>query len=423
MRVAAAVRAGAARASERGAFASLDAFLSPLTPGVAAHLREVARRGPRRRDDVFAKVGASATVNRGFMRCLARDDTMKLGDYAALAGTVDFFRRGNAAGTDPYRRDSLAAKVGWSAYNVLRGRPSPLLREVHAISPRFALVMFGANDIENNKIRVYADTMLTVVDELTARGVIPILSNVAPRNDDPDADRLVSRYGRVVEAIARARRVPWIDLHGAFVRLPERGLMSDGVHPSAYVAGGELRTCDFEPEGLKSGQNVRNLLNLRMLDRLRRTVLDGQPAPDPAVTGLRGAGTTSDPVRIDRLPFAQVASTKGHTEARIARYPGCHASEDESGPERVYRLKLSKPARLRVQALYGHDVDVDVHLLGARASGDACIARADSNLVTDVPAGTYHIVVDTFVPPGGHAAPGQYVLMVERAPDQDPTSD
>ncbi|MFW6050660.1 MAG: SGNH/GDSL hydrolase family protein [Myxococcota bacterium] len=413
----AAVRAGASAGREAP---SLDSFLSPLTPEVVAHLREVAARVPNRRDDVFAKLGDSATVNRGFLRCFARADEVALHDHADLAETIAFFRDGNAGGRDPYRRDSMAAKVGWSAHNVLKGHPSPLLREVRAISPRFAVVMFGTNDIEMKRPQVFADRMRAIVDALTARGVIPILSSVTPRNSDADADRLVPTYGRIVEAIARARQVPFIDLHAALAALPDRGLMSDGVHPSTYIEGNSLRGCDFGPEGLRFGQNVRNLLTMRMLHRLRRAVVEGEPAPDPSVPPPAGAGTASDPVRVERLPFAVMDTTAG-ADASIGRYD-CDASKDESGPERVYRLRVGEPMRLRVQVLHRH-ADVDVHLLGARAVGAQCEARADSELVVDVPAGIHHVAVDTFVPEGGEAAPGEYVLLLEPAPDAEPAAD
>lgn len=401
---------------------SMDDYLAPLTPDVVAHLRAVVARAPDRRDDVFIKVGDSATVNRGFMRCLARPDEVSFGEHAELAETAAFFRGGNAGGIDPYRRDSRAAKVGWSAHNALKGSPSPLMREVWAASPRFALVMFGTNDIEMNRPEVFADRMRAIVDVLTARGVIPILSTVIPRNSDAEADRLVPRYGRVVEAIARARKVPYIHLHAAMVGLPDRGLMSDGVHPSTRVAGNELRGCDFDRQGLQYGQNVRNLLNLRMLDRLRRTILDGEPAPDSGQAARSGPASADEPAPIARLPYAVMRSTENAT-SELDGYPGCAAEKDESGPEHVYRIRLDEPTRLRVQVLHRRDADLDVHLLGDRPTERACTARADTTLVADVPAGTHHLVVDTFVPEGGKPAPGTYVLLVEPAPDATPGSD
>ena len=53
-------------------------FLSPLTPEVVSHLREIASRVPNRSDDVFAKVGDSATVNRGFIQCFADPESVRL---------------------------------------------------------------------------------------------------------------------------------------------------------------------------------------------------------------------------------------------------------------------------------------------------------------------------------------------------------
>jgi hypothetical protein len=393
----------------------VERFLSPLTPEVVAHLGEVAARVPGRNDDVFAKVGDSATVNRGFMRCFASDAEMELGPHRDLADTVRFFRGGNAGGRDPYRRQSVAAKVGWSAHDVLRGRPSYLLREVRGTSPRFALVMFGTNDIVMRNPKVYADRLRAIVDALTARGVIPVLYTVIPRNGKPEADALAPTYGHIVRAVARSRKVPWIDLHAAMVDLPDRGLMSDGVHPSTLVKEDELRGCDFTTEGLAYGQNVRNLLTMRMLDRLRRTVLDGAGAPDQPAPALDGQGTAAHPWVVEGLPFSHMATTEGG-DRRIARY-GCDRDKDESGPERVYRLRVERPTRVRLAVLHDHRRDLDLQVLGPRVSGDDCVARADASLVRTLSPGVHHVVVDTFVPDGGEGAPGEYVLLVEPVPE------
>ena len=71
-----------------------------------------------------------------------------------------------AGGTTSWNRHSLAAKVGWSAWSALKGTPSPLQKEVAAISPRLAVLMYGSNDIEGKNPFSYANNMLDIVDQL-----------------------------------------------------------------------------------------------------------------------------------------------------------------------------------------------------------------------------------------------------------------
>jgi hypothetical protein len=394
-------------------------LLSPLTADVVARLKKTASEVDRK-DDVFAKVGDSATVNRAFMQCFSDAEDVDLAGRDHLEETVRFFRGGDAAYSDPYRRDSEAAKVGWSSRQVLSGRPAPLLREVRAISPRFALVMLGTNELERQNLRRYSLRMRRIVDALTSRGVIPILYTLPPRNDDPDADALVPRYNLVIEAVARGRKVPWIDLHAGMLRLPNRGIASDRLHPSAPVRGGKVRGCDLSTEGLRYGQNLRNLLTIRMLDRLRSLILEGEGSPAPGQMGPAGQGTAADPFQAGQAPFSLLASTKEAGSSQLSSYAGCDAEQNEGGPEQVHRFKVVEPGTVRVAALYDRDVDVDVHLLGDDVGGAACIARGDRALRAEVTPGTYHVVVDTFE---GAKHAGEYLLVVDTPPDDDASDD
>lgn len=239
-----------------------------LSPEVEAHVRLIAARVPRRNEDVFVKVGDSATVSRIYLQCLSRDEALRLDGRDELRPILERFRAASIPGGDPFTRESLAAGVGWSANRPLRGSPTPLAREVRTTNPRFALVMFGSNDVELGRVGRYEGRMEALVERLVAWGVVPVLSTIPQRNDDPEADQRVPRYNDAVRALAQARRLPLIDLNRALEPLPERGLASDGVHPSAPVVDGRARGCDFTEQGLQHGQNVRNLLTLRVLGRL-----------------------------------------------------------------------------------------------------------------------------------------------------------
>ena len=238
-----------------------DALLSPLTPAVTAHLRAIAARQPRR-EDVFAKVGCSITASPRFMRCLAEDEA-DLGPFERLWPALVHFGGGDAAGTDPFRRVSKAAWPGWSVANVLAGGDhSPLEAELSALDPRFALVMFGTNDIERGDVADFGRRLWRLVDRLTDGGVIPILSTIPPRADRPLVGAEVARYNGVIRGLAQGRRVPLIDLNRALRFLPGAGLTRDGVHLDTFRREKQLAACDFTEAALKHGYNTRNLLNL-----------------------------------------------------------------------------------------------------------------------------------------------------------------
>jgi hypothetical protein len=397
-----------------------DQLITPLTPEVVEHLRKVKRRVSGRKDDVFAKVGDSATVNKGFVQCFSKAKHVDLGKHQELADTVKFFREGNAAYGDPYRRDSKAAKVGWSSRQVVSGRPSPLLKEVRAISPRFALVMLGTNEIEPENLRRYSMRMREIVDKLTRRGVIPILYTVPPRNDDEEADALIPRYNLVLEAIARHRRVPLVDLHAGMIDLPNRGLAKDQLHPSVPIVNRRVDGCDLTDEGLQNGQNLRNLLTIKILDRLRTLVLAEEGEPDDARE--HGSGTPGDPFRMDGIPFSWIGDTSKGSHDGIDTYPACDEDKQEAGPEDIYRLQLDRSMTVRAALLDGNDADMDLHVLGDEVSGKSCLVRGDRALRADLDPGTYHIAVDTFSG-SGTERPGEYILVVDEAPEGEADDD
>lgn len=255
---------------------------APPAPGllseeVIAHVREIAARR-RRHEDVFIKVGDSATVNRAFMQCFADEDEVALDGRDGLRPLIERVRAARVRGTDSFARSSRAAGVGWSVYRAISGSSSAIAEEVRAMSPRYALVMFGGNDVETGSLRRYERRMAELVDRLTRWGVVPILSTIPPRNDDPEADAQVPRFNAALRELAASRRLPLVDLHAAMTELPDRGLASDGVHPSAPVRDGRAHGCDLTEAGLAHGQNVRNLLNLRMLDALRDALAEGPGA-------------------------------------------------------------------------------------------------------------------------------------------------
>lgn len=387
-------------------------ILSPFDQASTAHLVAVTARVEQRNDDVFAKVGDSATVSRAFLECFADSEDVELGAHAELGETVAFFRGGNAGARTPYRRESLAADVGWSARQVIVGDPPPLLAEVQAINPRFAFVLNGGNDVEGREPNRYANRMLRIVEKLVDRGVIPILGSITPRRDDPEAELWVRRYNLVNRGIATAKRLPYIDFHQALSALPRLGLAGDGVHPNVLARDNTAKPCVFDEEGLTHGHNTRNLLAMQMLHRLRRTVVERAEAPDPPGRALAGSGAVGAPLAVETLPFTDLRDNSTTNRTALDRYPGCDPDTDESGPENVYRLHVTETMRVRFWVYSRGDADVDIHLLRGEPTGDACVARDDAELVHELTPGDWFVSVDTFSE-NGDAHVGQYLLTID----------
>ena len=140
---------------------------------------------------------------------------------------------------------------------------------------------------------------------------------------------------------------------------------------------------------------------------------DAAAAPDGAPGA---AGTWDDPIEIDALPFLARGDTTG-AASRASRYD-CAPTLDESGGEVVYRLTVAEPTIVRfgVDDRAGDAIDVDLHVVSgapdARGLATGCVARANLAIETEVPAGTWFVVADTF---GGPAAAGPFTLSVVRA--------
>lgn len=389
---------------------------SPIAPSVVARARAIAEQAPRA-EDVFMKVGASNTVNTGFFHCFAGAN-VELDGRAHLDATLTHFRAGSAGGKTPFDRQSLAAKVGAGAVWSMTGSPPPVEQEIAAIDPRYALVHYGTNDMQlgvshQSALFPFFENLSLLLDHLESSGVVPIVSALPPRSDTVAAARWVPTYDAATRAIAEARQLPFISVYGAWSPLPNQGLISDGLHGNAFSGG----ACVLTAAGLQHGFNTRNLLTLEQLDVTRR-VLAGEAAPDVAIAH-QGSGSAADPFLVDALPFTHSGDTSLSSSRGIDSYPGCSATQDESGPELFYRLELDAPTPLRAVLLDRAGVDVDLHLLAAEPTGQACQVRADRIVQGTFGPGTVYLAVDSFVSSAGEQA-GPYLLVVVRCEAGDP---
>lgn len=369
------------------------ALHSPITESLAAQLRATHLKNAALRANVFAKVGDSVTESTHALTCFAtpRRESRSHPEYGPL---IARFASGDAGGVNPFRRESFAAKAGWSAWQALSGRNSPLSRELNELLPSYALVQFGTNDAQVGSLFFFADRMFDITDYLLARGTIPILFTIMPRLGDEPAALRVPWYNVAIRAVAQARQVPLVDYHAALSSLPGYGLSSDGVHPSAYRGAHGVDACDLSDRALRSGFNVRNLLALQALQRVTRA-LEAAPEFEPdRVDATIGSGSAADPVRVPQLPFLDTMVGPGLGIGPPAEEPdGCANQRRPIGTETWYRIEFGRRATLRVIEFDRGAVAFDVRLVREREGARQCIARAERMLLQGVDPGTYYVVV------------------------------
>ena len=375
-----------------------DQLLSPITADVAAQLVAIAGQASAA-EQVFGKVGDSITASASFLTCLDSAG-VDLGDHAALAGTLAYFRAGDAGGATPYDRVSLAATGGWTAADVLAGTPPPLDRELAAIDPRYAVTMLGTNDVRFGRtLDAFGADLWTIVDRARAHGAIPILSTLPAMHGDPGSNARIPAFNRVIRAIAQGRSLPLVDLHLALAGLANEGISSDGLHPTVAPQG----ACALTADGLGYGYNMRNLLSLQALDRARRG-RNGE-ALDASAPHRVGTGSHADPFR-GQLPLADMADTRTG-EAGFASYAGCGLTA--SGRELVYRLDLTAAVAIDAFVVDRDPVDVDVAILTGTLADTACVAGGDHEASATVGPGPVFIVIDSRSP----VTEGEFVVVVQ----------
>ncbi|HEY5920234.1 MAG TPA: SGNH/GDSL hydrolase family protein, partial [Kofleriaceae bacterium] len=205
-------------------------------------------------------------------------------------------------------------------------------------------------------------------------------------------------FNRFIRAIAQGRGIPLVDLHRDMAPLPNRGLSSDGIHPSVSPNG----ACVLTSAGLAYGYNVRNLISVEALARVRAALTGA--ASDSSAPVRTGSGTSADPFRTP-LPLLDIGDTRSG-EAQLAIYP-CTA-RTQLGRERVYRVDVAAPTTLDAYIVTRGAVDVDVHILAGSASAASCVAWGDAGASASVGPGAVYVVVDA----QGPSVDGEYLLVV-----------
>jgi hypothetical protein len=408
------------------------------------------RGSAQRQPNTFIKVGDSITSNPLYMGCFTNGEPKNFAEHSFLKDLVRYFRASEPRSPAPFTRESLAARAGVDAEWAVTGDPkSPLVQEIDAMNPAYALTMFGTNTVgrggsSDGKLdgvkfvyhyKYYWQALKLMLD----RGVVPILMTAPQNRTTPRTEYIIGELNRIVRALAEYHQVPLIDFHHASSTAPHFGLVraSNGdldVHPSACGSG-----CDFSASGLECGINLRNLLSMQALARLKRVLDGGQPAPD-AMTAtstprLSGTGTKSAPYLIRSLPFIDVRRVGSARQSALSDYSGCvreaaqaYNPAKKQGPEVIYKLHLQQQKRLSIALLtaeaegLGADASAaqrQLFVLKGEPNGRRCLAFRHTILQNTFAPGTYYLVVDSEA--SGKSAPDTpLALLISECPAGDP---
>lgn len=342
---------------------------SPMTRQVIDRLAAV-RASSTGRPNVFMKVGDSITISNHFLKCFI-EDQVNLGEYQHLEATRKFFSQVPLGPPKTsFDRASMATCVGWTARDPRLGGPSPLDKEIAGTRPGFAVIMFGSNGSKVSAIPAFERDLLADIDLLLERGIIPLMSTVPPKLGKPESMAAIPEMNVIVRAIAQARQVPLMDFSLALEHLPDKGLADDGVHPRPYLKKYVAHGCWLTAEALQAGMNVRNLVTLTALDRVRRFVLDKE-APEPEPPPIEGDGTSACPWVVERLPFVDVAEGSGN----------------------AYSIRVDRPLRVRARVFTEPGISPHLCWMSVRSS-TGCEAEGDREVELQAEAGGHRLIVD-----------------------------
>ncbi|MFK7999571.1 MAG: SGNH/GDSL hydrolase family protein [Polyangiales bacterium] len=353
-------------------------LVTPIGPEITNHIIGIAGRAERS-ETVFAKMGGSSVESRAYLHCLSRDRDLELGEFEALRPTIERFRSPRVQGQTSFSRTSLAAQVGWSLRQGLTGRPSRIIQEARITNARWALAFWGGNDVQGRNPRRYSERLLTMINQLEGRGVVPVLAATTPRGDDENMDKWARRYNQVTRGIAEALALPYIDFYTAIKALPNQGLAGDGVHPNVLLDGGRARACDFSEEGLQRGQNQRNLRTVQMLQ--------GLAAASRTPVELESRPEGDAPLDITALPFAEVVQPS----AAVLDGYSCAELSQQPGEEQVYRIEVDEAIALDFRV---YRDDADLFYLGDSPEASSCVASAHNELSVVLTPGVHYVSVE-----------------------------
>ncbi|MCC7208689.1 MAG: hypothetical protein IT323_15385, partial [Anaerolineae bacterium] len=215
---------------------------------VSGTAREIFQRGKAlgNRANVFSRVGDSITASPYFLTPIGQAQ-FDLGAFRIeLEPVVGHYLGENARAGNSFLNPSLAAGNGWGAdrplqpgyaYTQICGNEAPLVCEYKRVRPAVALIMIGTNDSGGVAPEVYTANLRRIVEISIEMGVIPVLSTIPPKLTDAWNAARVTEWNNIIRSMARQFEIPLWDYWHALQTLPNQGISSDGIHPSAPPDG------------------------------------------------------------------------------------------------------------------------------------------------------------------------------------------
>jgi hypothetical protein len=174
----------------------------------------------------------------------------------------------------------------------------PLAKLLDTYKPQIVVLMLGTNDASAGRTPgAYRRDMAGAVDRILERGIISILSTIPPHPGQPKAAKA---YNEALRQLAEERAIPLIDYEREILkRRPDDWngtlLQKNDVHPTLGDDGTKPTSAPIADNLRNSGYLLRGWLSVRKIAEVKRTVLDGLPAPArpaqaPPPTARQAAG-------------------------------------------------------------------------------------------------------------------------------------
>ena len=249
-----------------------ELYKLPIIPELSDEMVKVYHRGQilGNHSNVITKVGDSLSASDKYLTIFAQDD-YDLGPYDYLEDTLLYYGK-SVSGTSVASRIGLSTYVvfdpQWADKDLCLPNESPLDCEYRIKQPAVSFILFGPNDVRSMTETEYGEQMRMIVETTLDRGIIPVIFTFSA---DPEVELYWQsiNFNLELKKIAEDYKVPVINLWAAAQRLPEYGLDEDGIHlaHSGYFylkfSGGDEAFY---------GVTLQNLLALRMLDEIRKTL-------------------------------------------------------------------------------------------------------------------------------------------------------
>jgi len=234
----------------------------PIVPTLSEQARQIFLQGQAlgRDPHTFSKAGDCQNITTYFLANFEDPSLYRLGEYADLQGTIDWYR-------GSFGRESLAVRGGLNVAAVLsplRADPtacekgeSPLVCELRLNNP--SIVLISMEEAWTGEADKYGKYLRQVIDATLALGILPVLSTKA---DTLEGDHSINE---IIAQLAWEYDLPLWNFWAAVQPLKYQGLTADGFH----LSHGSNFFFDVSL-GRQTGWTQRNLTALQTLDSLRR---------------------------------------------------------------------------------------------------------------------------------------------------------